>query len=314
MTCVRGRFPQHGMRFFHSHEAPLAGFPAFTHINEAITTAEHVLPPHAHRHYEFCYIHAGYAEWSVGGERFRLKPGDVFVAGPGEVHHGRPDPRRPNHNFAVGFDPAQLGLPRGAAAARLGGREVERAVGEACELSPFDATLAERVIPGGQGAERLYRAILDELDALEERDTPPRRRLAMIQVQALLAELFVLFARLAIAHQERTAPPRLAAGPRREIAELLTWLPSQLAAPPPLRAMAARVGLSPAHFAVVFRREVGRTPLEHLTLLRMQAAADRLARGATVTETALALGYASPQYFSAVFKRHHGRVPSALRR
>jgi AraC-like DNA-binding protein/mannose-6-phosphate isomerase-like protein (cupin superfamily) len=299
---------------FHGHEAPLPEFPAFTHINEAVCTAAHVLHEHAHRHYEFCYIHAGYATWTVGGERFRLRPGDFFVARPGEVHSGRPDPKRPNHNFAVGFDPAQLALPRRLTADALGAREVSLAASEASEVAPVDGPLALRVIPGGQGAERIYRRILAELDAIDGESSPVKRRLCCIQVQALLAELFVLVARLALAHLERSAPPRSEPSPRREIAALLEWLPEHLAAPPTLGAMAKRAGLSPSQFALVFKREVGRTPIEHLTLLRMQEAETRLKRGATVTDTALALGYCSPQYFSAVYKRHHGCAPSATRR
>jgi AraC-like DNA-binding protein len=290
------------MRLFHAHESPLPEFPAFTHVNEAICTAAHVLPEHAHRHYEFCYFHAGYAEWTVGGERHRLRPGDFFVARPGEIHSGRPDPRRPNHNFAVGFDPGQLAPRR---AEKLGGREVALAVDEAMEVSPLDA----RVIPGGQGAEVIYRKLLAECDAVALERAPARRQLACIQIQALLAELFVLVARLALAQTARERAPRLTRETRREIAELLEWLPTRLSAPPSLKAMATRAGLSPSQFALVFKREVGRTPNEHLTLLRMQEAEARLRGGASVTDAALALGYCSPQYFSTVYKRHHGRSP-----
>jgi AraC-like DNA-binding protein len=303
----------HEFRLFHGYETPLAEFPAFTHINEAVCTADHVLTEHAHRHYEFCYFQAGFADWTIGGQRFRVRPGDFFVARPGEVHSGRPDRRRPNHNFAVGFDPSQLALPRRLSADDLGAREVSLAAGEACEAPPIDGALALRVIPGGQGAERIYRGILTELDGLAGEPSPLRRRLACIQVQALLAELFVLVTRLALARLERRAAPALPAVPRRAIADLLEWLPKRLSSPPTLGAMAARAGLSPSQFALVFKREIGRTPIEHLTLLRMQEAEIRLRRGANVTETALALGYCSPQYFSAVYKRHHGYAPSARR-
>ncbi len=169
-----------------------------------------------------------------------------------------------------------------------------------------------RVIPGGQGAETICRRILAELDHLEP--TPsPRRLLARAQIEALLVELFILVTRCALDWHEARGSTR-ARLPRAAFRQLMDRLTTQLDRPPRLAAMAAMTGLSPTHFAVAFRREVGASPLEYLTRERLAAAAERLRRGASVTDAALALGFSSPQYFSVLFKRRYGASPSAWSR
>src|ERR1700710_3035057 len=65
--------------------------------------------------------------------------------------------------------------------------------------------------------------------------------------------------------------------------------------------------------------EIGRTTFrEHLTAVRMEAAAERAAellaaRGLTVREVAHRVGYRQPAQFAKAFRRHHGLAPSAFR-
>ncbi len=77
---------------------------------------------------------------------------------------------------------------------------------------------------------------------------------------------------------------------------------------------AARVcGLSPAYLARLFKRFGGEGPLQFLSRLRMQHAADLLLRHSTnVQETAVSLGFTDPFHFSRVFKRVHGLSPRAF--
>ena len=65
----------------------------------------------------------------------------------------------------------------------------------------------------------------------------------------------------------------------------------------------------------LFKRAFGRTPLEHLTRLRVEAAAERLRSDprASVTDVALDLGFCSSQYFAEVFKRVMGTTPRRWR-
>lgn len=291
---------------FHGHEQPFPEFPAFTHVNEAVCRPTHILAAHRHPQLEICYFHAGRAEWTCGGERVALGPGDCFVTRPGEVHSGRPDPADPNHNFAVGFDPAALGPAMAPRALASPERDLGLAMVEA-EAAGSALPAVRRVVHGAQGAEGICRRLLAECDGAPPEG--PGRSLALAMCQALLVELFVHVTRCALA--AGGAPAQV----RPEIASVLAWLPGRLDDPPDLAAMAARAGLSPMHFASEFRKATGRTPLEHLTRLRLEAAARRLAGDAraSVTDVALDFGFCSSQYFSVVFRRHLGCTPSEWR-
>jgi AraC-like DNA-binding protein len=307
-TC--GAFPDAGYAWFHGHDQPLPEFPALTHVNEARCTASHVLHPHRHPAWELVWFAAGRARWTCAGQTLDLGPGDVHIARPGEEHSGRPDPADPNHNLAIGFDPKLL--PLAAAGPRLiaPARDVAAAVDEA-ELA-VDAFGLEgtRVVRGVQGLLPVGRRLLTELDALD--DDPRRRRLTVAMVQSLLVEFAVTVTRAAIDGGGRL----IAAGAVREdLRGLLGWIAGRLGSPPTVAEMAAHIGLSPAHLTVVFRQQVGRTPVEHVTVMRLERACALLdERRLSVTAIALDLGFCSSQWFATVFRRHCGVSPSAWRR
>ncbi|MCZ7648905.1 MAG: AraC family transcriptional regulator [Planctomycetota bacterium] len=300
----------------HALEQPLQEFPALTHVHEAICAPAHQLLPHTHESFEICYIHAGRGTWFAGGREWDLKPGDLYITKPGEVHGGRTDPRDPYHLYVVGLDPSAL-PPMGPRALDAPARDVAQAVDEAAALERGWAALDQRVIPGAQGIERIYRRLLAELDPPAPAE-PAARALRLLMTQALLVELLVGVARLYAAKQGPAEPRPLAAGARPlddRFRELTLWLSTRLADPPSLSEMAARAGLSPAHFAVRFKQQTDRTPLEYLTAARIGEAARRLRRAPDldVGAVALELGFSSAQYFSVVFKKHMGMTPSEFR-
>jgi AraC family transcriptional regulator, regulatory protein of adaptative response / methylphosphotriester-DNA alkyltransferase methyltransferase len=61
--------------------------------------------------------------------------------------------------------------------------------------------------------------------------------------------------------------------------------------------------------------EIGETTFrDHLTMVRMQKAAELLAgRGPTIREVAFRVGYRQPAQFAKAFRRHHGMSPSDFR-
>lgn len=77
-----------------------------------------------------------------------------------------------------------------------------------------------------------------------------------------------------------------------------------------LESLARAAGMSRTAFAQVFKRTVGRSPLDHLTHWRMTLAARRLQEpGETIASLAPSLGYKSESAFSAAFKRQWGASP-----
>lgn len=77
----------------------------------------------------------------------------------------------------------------------------------------------------------------------------------------------------------------------------------------PLARLAREVGLGEKKLQLGFRAMAGRSVHDHLREVRLSAAAAMLTRGSSVTETALAVGFASPSHFSKAFRASHGVLP-----
>ena len=89
---------------------------------------------------------------------------------------------------------------------------------------------------------------------------------------------------------------------------------ADLSSPWTVESLAARVGVSGEHLRRLCRRQGGRSPMSHVTALRMRQAMALLASESYTIETvAQQVGYDSPFAFSAAFKRHQGVSPSQYR-
>ena len=63
-----------------------------------------------------------------------------------------------------------------------------------------------------------------------------------------------------------------------------------------------------------FKKSNGTSPLNYLNLYRVEKAKQKLSRGASVTETAFAVGFYNAVYFAEVFKKVTGLTPSAFKK
>ncbi len=81
-----------------------------------------------------------------------------------------------------------------------------------------------------------------------------------------------------------------------------------------IRDLAFVLGVSPFHLAHVFRDVVGVSIHQYVLQVRMQTALARLRAGeANISRLALELGFSSHSHFTAVFQRHFGESPAAVR-
>lgn len=79
---------------------------------------------------------------------------------------------------------------------------------------------------------------------------------------------------------------------------------------PTVAQVAERVGVPLFHFCRRYRQLFGRSPHDARTHARLERAKELLARGTTVTETCLAVGFSSVGSFSALFRRRIGETPT----
>lgn len=79
--------------------------------------------------------------------------------------------------------------------------------------------------------------------------------------------------------------------------------------------LAERYGMSGKYFSHMFHKYMGIAPIDYLIRYRMKRAEEMLCTtSATIHEIAEAVGYADPNYFSRIFKRHMSVSPAELRR
>jgi AraC family transcriptional regulator len=105
----------------------------------------------------------------------------------------------------------------------------------------------------------------------------------------------------------------LSAAQKRKLAERIAH---DLGGKLSLSCLAHEVGLSPHHFARLFKATYGTTPHQYVQTLRIEAAAAALRRdrATSIAEIALAHGFASQSHMTALLHRHLGLTPRALRR
>lgn len=109
---------------------------------------------------------------------------------------------------------------------------------------------------------------------------------------------------------------RLARPWRRQsrVAELWEAVAQDLATDWKLTRLAARCALSAEHLRRICRRELGRTPMEHVTYMRIQRAQELLDAGDEKLDAiAPQVGYRSAIVFSRAFVRCVGLTPSQYR-
>lgn len=88
------------------------------------------------------------------------------------------------------------------------------------------------------------------------------------------------------------------------IAFSLNYIKQNIEQPLKLEAVARAAGYSLSRFKTKFKKEIGITPSEYITLMKVDLAKERLAAGReSITEIAYALGFSSSNYFSTVFKK-----------
>ena len=79
--------------------------------------------------------------------------------------------------------------------------------------------------------------------------------------------------------------------------------------------LAQSVGLSTAHFAVMFRQSTGETPHQFVLRCRMERAKEMLGTGkARILDVAVACGFKTQQHFARVFRQMYGVTPREYRK
>jgi AraC-like DNA-binding protein len=108
---------------------------------------------------------------------------------------------------------------------------------------------------------------------------------------------------------------RESAGFSAPITKVIEWLREHLDENLSVGDLADVAGLSTSYFRRWFHREVGSSPSDYVTEMRLERAKRLLAESdQSITRIAMELGYNTSAYFTAVFHRETGITPTEFRR
>jgi AraC-like DNA-binding protein len=232
---------------------------------------------------EICYLEAGEQVFFVGGRRYHLKGGEVFVTYPDELHSTDFQPMEKSMLYWVGIDlatPARHFLGYHEPEAELLRRKLLR--------------LRPRMFKGSALLREKFERALDAYDNTSE--------LWFVLFRGYITEL--LEEVCACARRKRVRPLSPA------IRNVLHHIDRTVETKIPISELAAITQLSITRFKLRFRTETGITPHEYILRKKIERATALLKHGRmSITTVANALGFSSGQYFATVFRRFTRKAP-----
>ena len=267
-------------RLSHYIRSPLVSLSRFDH---AACEPHRDPPEEAARYHSINFVERGGFVLRVGRREWPMSPGTVFVTRPGmvfRVRHAEEFPRDVTFvvQYAAGFAKGPAGEAGGA------------------ERLPPVVPLTNRLAYLHVLLRRVSRARDDVLAA-----------------ETVAGELFA-----SVAGGPAPGPRKLYERSqlawyveRVEAARAL--LESKYEAPHTLASLARFTGMSPFHFARVFRELTGTPPHRYLLRVRLARASAMLRDGESVTRTCYASGFSNLSHFVRTFKRSFGVSPSRFR-
>lgn len=233
-----------------------------------------VLERHTHDRVTFAVMLDGSFDLLIRGRRLGCPPSTVLTEPAGEAHANDMGTRGARVLVTQPDPAADFPVP----CARLLDR-----------VNHFESVAIRRL------AERLARELATPDDV-----TP-------LETQALALEMLAVAARFERARSLHASPPTWLC----RVEELIH---DRFREPLTIEALAEAAGVHPAHLSRVFRARHGTSPGRYLRRLRLEWAAERLARGTdSVSQVAFQAGFADQAHFTHAFRRHWGAPPGRYR-
>jgi AraC family transcriptional regulator len=238
-------------------------------------------PMHSHPSYMFVLPFNDQTSVKIGDRIITAAHGRIFCLSPGVVHHELASDYPPRYIAVLikkGFFERQMSL-----------YAAERDItfrGESHHTSPELLSLLKRFMREAGNAKPGRDAVLHGV--------------SLEICHSILRGIFSI------------APDKDDVSSRIEIDRVIEYLHSNLDRKISVEDLAATAGMAPSHFARIFKKETGSTPMAYLSRVRMERVKKLLLAGdKSITEIAMECGFRSSSYLSACFYKRFKISPSA---
>lgn len=250
---------------------------------------------HAHSFIEVCFAYAGRGEFRIGDREHQIERGDLFLATPGASHEIISSRTQPLGIYFWAF--TMLRVPDYVAT------ESDR---------PIDVLL-ESLCPTRELVVRPSALLEQTLELLTEEIC--NKQPGYTQATHGLATKLLLDTARAYTQGVPAEPVPIAErGGKSIVQTAMRYLRDNYSRPIEVRDVAVQVHLSERHLSRLFVRETGKSVLEYLTDLRIEAASQLLLDDSVpIKQVARAVGYPDPHYFTTLFGRKTGVTPGVYR-
>ena len=239
----------------------------------------HHFPRHWHATFGVGVVLAGAQRSHSGRGAVQAQAGDVITHNPGEVHDGAPLAGLPRRWLMAQFEAPAL-------AALLGCRSVD------------GLEWHQPVWPQAPSANAVAAALTLSLDATTPAEELREALLTVVQA--------VMPAQASAARADDSTPGRRTAPPLHRVRERLMRVEQPV---PDLDDLADLAGVTRYTLVRQFGRQHGLPPLAWQRQWRLEQARQRLVRGASLADTAAALGFSDQSHFTRLFLRSFGYTP-----
>lgn len=245
----------------------------------------YVMPSHWHKEWELIYVRQGSITFNIDQTEYTVCAGDSLLIGSGSIHGCSPES---GIYECLVFD--LRGLFRGA-------EQVKK------HLRPF---YRQEYIPPVFFSHTDHPVFTAQAEMLM--NICNKGRHIELPVLGGLCNLFgyLLSNSLYAPGQE----PLQSADTLQALKRVLEFIELHFQSEITLKTLSDVAAMNPNYFCLYFKRLTGSTPMEYLTLYRIEhAAVLLLASDISVMQAALEAGFNDPSYFIRIFKRYKGVTP-----
>lgn len=251
-------------------------FPVIFHLDRLSQAVQ----AHWHEGIELLYCLEGTAEVTADMDTRVMRPGELSIIPSGALHYIAPVSGAACRYYCLIVDPSLL---------------------EGTSL-PGEKTSLQRQVNDPQ-VQALYLQLAQELEARE----PYYRDAAKSLIRLLFTRLYRCWS----TGEERQ--PAATGHQPEMVKQAILYLQAHYKEEVCVDDVCRHVGFSKYYFCHSFRRVTGRSVMAYVQDLRCAYARQLLQEGCTVSECAARCGFSDVSYFTRVFRRQTGRLPSRYR-